>query len=399
MCMKRKIIVVVIASLITVGGILAWGVYSSKQNVSEVPSQAQLTPPETKEDPKTLRIVAVGDNIPHDSINAAAKTTDGYDYTPLYSEVTKFLTDGDVTYCNQEAPSAGAALGISGYPTFNAPQEFSRDLKNVGCKIFNIANNHIADKGQSGIDMTIENLEKVNPLAFTGANRTPQEQAQPKYFEVKGVKFAFIAFTDLSNNNDKADHSVNMFSNQLVEQLAQEASKNSDYVIASAHWGVEDSQEITPSQRGWAQLMADNGVDLVLGEGPHVLQPVEMVKAASGREVPVWYSLGNFMTTQLKLEELTGGMAVLDFDLTSGDMKLQKMSFMPTYMHYEWTADQAAREDLMSRTNIKLYPLANATEPLSKSLFGTTVEQQTERINALLNSAGTKIEIIPPDQF
>ena len=396
--MKKKIVLGLVLLILIGGGIIGWSYYSSHKGVQEAPQAAQIKPPEeTNTNPDKIRIVAVGDMLPHDSINAAAKTGDSYDYTPLLSEVTQYLDGGDVTYCNQESPSA-EDLGVSGYPTFNAPTEFSRDMQKSGCNVINLANNHIADKGQPGIDGTLQTWRALKPLAFAGANSTPQEQVQPRYFEVNGIKFAFIAFTDLSNNMDIPEHSVNMFSNDMVAKVASEASRNADYVIASAHWGVEDSETVTPAQRGWAQVMADNGVDLILGEGPHVLQPVEMVTATGGREVPVWYSLGNFLSSQLEVNQLIGGMAVIDFDISGGKMEMEKMSFMPTYMHYEWTPEQAAAEDLLARTNLKLYPLANATEPMSKSQLSTTVEEQTARVTGLLNSS-TEVTIITPEQY
>jgi poly-gamma-glutamate synthesis protein (capsule biosynthesis protein) len=396
--MKKKLLIFFGAFLLTMSVVLAWKVFTSHNRIVEAPQPSNNAPVEQTSEPTKIRLTAVGDMLAHDSINLAAKTEAGYDYSPLFTEVQSYLSSGDVTYCNQEGPSAGEELGISGYPTFNAPKEFSRDIQKAGCNIVNLANNHIGDKGQTGIDLTLSNWETLKPLAFTGANRSPQEQAQPKYFEVNGIKFAFIAFTDLSNNKTLDPFSVNMFSNDLIEQLAQEASKNADFVIASAHWGIEDSSKVSPSQKGWAQAMADSGVDLILGEGPHVLQPVEVIKTESGREVPVWYSLGNFLSTQLTAEQLVGGIAVMDFDIEGQKLKLSNMSFLPTYMHYEWTPEQAAAEDLLARTNLKLLPLANSAEFLAKSQLGTTVEAQSARVTEVLNSI-TKVQIIQPSEF
>jgi len=392
----KRILIVGGVIVVTVLGVIAFGIFTSHKRVVEAPQSNRVgVPGDTVIAPTTIKIAAVGDNLPHDSVNQQAKTAGGYDYAPMYSEVKPYLDAGDITYCNQESPSAGEELGISGYPTFNAPKEFSRDMQKVGCNLINLANNHVADKGQLGIDGTIETWSSLKPLAFAGANRTPQEQAQPNYFEVHGKKFAFIAFTDLTNNTVIDPFSVNMFSNDLVKQLAQEASKNADYVIASAHWGVEDSGTVTPSQRGWAEAMAEAGVDLILGGGPHVLQPVEIITTTGGREVPVWYSLGNFLSSQLTTDQLIGGIGYVNLDISSGKIKLAGLEFMPTYMHYEWTAEQAAAEDLSARTNLKLYPLARAAEPLSKSQLNTTVEEQTVRLTALLNSS-TKVTIIDP---
>jgi len=337
-------------------------------------------------DKRYIRIAAMGDMLPHDTINLRAKTSGGYDYLPMFSEVSSELEGADAVFCNQESPSAGENFGISGYPTFNAPTKFSADLSKYGCNLINLANNHIADKGQAGIDATLSTWDKLNTLAVSGANSSVAQQNQISYFDIAGKKFAFIAFTDSSNNTQISDFSINMFSESLATSLATEASANADYVIASTHWGVEDSPSTSASQQSWAQLLADGGVDLIIGTGPHVLQPVEKIN-----DTVVLYSLGNFLSTQLTVEQLVGGIAFIDIPLGEGDPVI---SFLPTYMSYTWTADEASREDLLARDNLKLYPLDKAQQVIKESLFNTTSNEQLNRVTSLLNSGGVTVEIL-----
>ncbi len=396
--MRKRFILGLIVLALAVLAVIAWGIFDSRPFVLEVEPETTFSENKSEVgDDTKVRIIATGDMLPHDTVNQNALEATLYNYVPFFSEVEGQLMSGDIRYCNQESPSAGEQLGISGYPSFNAPLEFPRDLSRVGCNLINLANNHIADRGQEGIDATVDAWSTIGPLAFTGANKTPQEQLVVKTFEVKGKTFSFVAFTDLSNR-PLAAYSVNMFSSELVADLVGRASQDSDFVIASAHWGTEDSSEPNSAQRQWAKLMADTGADLVIGTGPHVVQPVEVIKTRDGRDVPVWYSLGNFLSSQLTIEQLTGGIASIELDISGEQIAVTNLSFMPTYMHYEWTPEQAAIEDLLLRKNLKLYPLANAEGPLARSLFNTSVEEQHLRITDILNSEA-EVTIVEPDQF
>lgn len=391
--MKRLFLGIIILAIF--GGAAYFVSTKSDTDQPETTSQTNTeTSDKTPEENQPIKIIAAGDMLPHDTVNLRAETEDSYDYTQFFSLVPQ-LKSGDVRFCNQESPSAGESFGISGYPSFNAPIEFSRDLERAGCNLINLANNHIADRGQSGIDATLNTWGSLNTLAFTGANSSPDEQNTPKYFTVRDKKFAFIAFTDLSNNQ-VSSHSVNMFSNDLVSKLSAEAAANADFVIASAHWGVEDSSVPTSAQQSWAQLMADSGVDLILGSGPHVLQPVDTLSTPDGRTVPVWYSLGNFLSTQLTIEQLTGGVASIELDPDS--LKVTGMTFMPTYMHYEWTAEQAANEDLLARDGLLLHPLDQAESALASSLFDTNVADLTKSVEVVINQNG-KVNIVNSSEF
>ena len=127
-------------------------------------------------------------------------------------------------------------------------------------------------------------------------------------------------------------------------------------------------------------------MDLVLGTGPHVLQPVEKIG-----DTIVFYSLGNFLSTQLTIEQLTGGIAYIDIPISGGEPKL---SFVPTYMGYTWTAEQELAQDLLSRDDLDVYPLSEAADQIERSLFETTVQEQISRITNLLNSSA-EVQILP----
>lgn len=349
-------------------------------------------------DPTRVRIIATGDFIPHDAINAAAKQSDGsYVYYPMMANMQKYFDKADVRFCNQAVLGAGDPYRISGYPVFNSPTSFASDMAKLGCNVINTGTNHSSDKGQKAIDASISVWDDLpDILAVAGANRSAAEQKAIHYFEVKGIKFAFLSYTSYSNTPPPNSFSINTFDAKLMEQQIGEARAHADIVMVSARWGTEYSQGINTYQGDWAQRIADWGADVILGHGPHFLEPVKQLDTQDGREAIVWFSLGNFINAQLEVEALFNGIAIMDVDIAS--KKLTNVSYLPIYMHYTWTAAEKKAGDLLARKNFSMYPLDEAAEHLSESLLDTTVEQQTDRITSLLNKY-TKVKILSSKEF
>lgn len=410
---KKKIVLLAAVFILLLGG---GGVIALNRN--EISNRYKLgngekTPPpgngipngtiETERDKPvatgTIRLVATGDMIAHDSVNANAKKADGsYDYLPFMEKMKPYFEKADIRFCNQSTPAGGEQFGISGYPVFNAPIAFARGIEGVGCNLINIGTNHTNDKGQPLIDATVaawDNREGV--LAVAGANRSVGEQNQTRVFTVKNVKVAFLSYTTYSNNRALTPHGVNMYSDALATAQVGEARKNADIVIVSMRWGTEYSPEVNAQQDAIAQTLTNLGADVILGHGPHVLEPVKRLKNADGsRESIVWYSLGNFLNTQIETEALIGGFAVMDIDAAS--KKLTNVAFMPTYMHYDWTAADKRANNLLARKNLQMVPLDQAADLLASSQLGTSVEAQTARITSVLNKY-TEVKIIKSSEF
>lgn len=398
---KKKYYVAGIGASLVLLGVAGWFGYSSfstKKEIKSISKPASQKPTIVKKQ-ETIRLIASGDELPHDSINAQAKTASGYDYTPFYTEVKPVFDKADVRFCNQEVPSAISAGGTpTGYPVFNAPTQFATDLTKVGCNVINVATNHTNDKLQTGIDATLTHWDTLQKFAIAGANRSTEEQNTIRYFTVKGVKFAFLAYNYESNNKNLTSYGVNMFDEGLMSRQLAEAKQQGAVTLVSVHWGTEDSSDIDAAQQRWSTFLADNGADIVIGTGPHVIEPVKKLPKKGGGETLVWYSLGNMLSTQLKVEELIGGFAVMDFKIVNNKAELSAISFLPTYMHYEWTPRQKAAQDLLARKNIKIYLLDKAAEPLALSQNGTTVEEQTKRVSDLLNQY-TPVKIIKSNEY
>jgi poly-gamma-glutamate capsule biosynthesis protein CapA/YwtB (metallophosphatase superfamily) len=386
----------VLLTLLLIVGLGGAGVFAYKKYQDSQPRHSESSPPKPRnpaanEQPGAevgpIRLIATGDMIAHDSINENARKDDGtYDYFSMMSEMKPFFDKADVRFCNQATPAGGERFGVSGYPVFNAPQEFTLDMIKVGCNVVNIGTNHTNDKGQDVINATISGWDnQPGVLAVAGANRTREEQAKIRYFTVKGLKFAFLAYSTYSNDTNLTPHGLNMYSDEVAQaQIAEAKENNAKFIIVSMRWGTEYSPDINESQDRIAQMLADAGADLVLGHGPHVLEPVKRVKAReSDHEAVVWFSLGNFLNSQIPIETLVGGLAVIEID--GVNRKIESIGFMPVYMHYEWSAADRAGNNLMARRGMRMTPLDKAGELLASSTHSTSVEAETERVKTVLN--------------
>ncbi len=323
--------------------------------------------------------------LPHTSVDQNAKTVSGtYDYTSFFSQIHPYLTSADMAYCNQESPS-DPSLAVSGYPTFNAPASFAQDLNQEGCNVINLANNHADDRGQAGIDATLQVWSGLKTLAVAGTASSPTGQQQVPTFTVKGVKFAFLSYAQCSNDQSVSSYGLNIFSQGLADQqIATAHAEHADMIIAAMHSCDESRSDEDAWQDATAQYFADKGVDIVVGTGPHWLQPVKRLPKAGGGTTVVWFSLGNMLNTQLDINGLIGGIAEMDIDTQTKTVTY--LGFMPTYMHYEWTAAQKAADDESARHNLMIYPLDQAAAALANSQDNTTVEAQTARVKALVNT-------------
>ena len=400
---------VVVGSLLCVLGItIIW-----KMHTIKAPAQQTLTQ-KTKivnnadaggskdPQPQRIRVLAAGDFIAHDAVNQAAKKADGsYDYMPLMSRFTAVFQAADIRFCNDANLTAGAAYGISGYPKFNAPTEFARDMGKIGCNMVNVGTNHSFDRNQDAINASIDTWKAVpQTLAVVGHNRTMADHDVVQTFSVKGVKFAFLAYTTYLNVDAPVqnDYGVNVYSDAFAKkQIAAAKAEGAEVIIVSIRWGTEYSPGVTAAQRQTAQFLADQGVSLVLGHGPHVLAPVATLTGSGGNKTVVWYSLGNFLNTQISPETVVNGLGVIDYDKTT--KQITSMGFLPIYMHYEWTAAQAANEDLMARHNLGMYMLDDASQTLfDAQQLKTTPQAQRTRLQNTLNSE-TKVPLISLDEY
>lgn len=277
-----------------------------------------------------VTLSAVGDNLMHDSLNEAADAAAGvigdgaYNYAPMYEAVRDFIGGHDINFIDQETILGGDDLGISGYPEFNTPECVAEQLAGLGWNLVTCATNHALDMGFEGVANNCEVWARQRGVTMAGTYSSAEDRAKVRTFEKGDITFSFLAYTDVINNTElpiKPEYAIAVADQSRMVGDIEAAKKVSDVVIVAMSWGDEDSSEVSASQRELAQLLADEGVDLVLGFGPHVIQPVEWVEGLDARGTPtghktlVVFSLGNFISNQMDYPENVEGCFTCAFEL------------------------------------------------------------------------------------
>ncbi|MDR2976045.1 MAG: CapA family protein [Streptococcaceae bacterium] len=279
---------------------------------------------------------AAGDNLIHGMVYGVAKanSTDGsYDFSPFYTGIKAEVESADIAFINQETPFAGEEIGgLSSYPTFNGPTQILEGLQTTGFDWINLASNHSFDRGEAGILAEIQHVNQLGILE-TGANASSEEQAKIKTLTKNGITIAFDSFTYGLNGYtlpEGKDYLVNVTSKELIKSQVEAMQKVSDVQVVNMHWGVEYSTSVDAEQQELAQYLADLGVDVIIAEHPHVIEPIEWITSSSGQKVLVVYSMGNLLSAQDTNMGMLGLTVKWNIKFDKGTVSVQDVSAMPT---------------------------------------------------------------------
>ena len=260
-----------------------------------------------------VTLMAVGDNLIHNCVYWSAETPDGgYDFSSFYDDIRPIAEQYDIACIHQETPLVKNRSLISSYPVFGTPVEVADAIAGAAFDVVTLASNHCYDKLETGVTDTLSYFHDNFPEIITlGEYASEAESEKIPILEKNGIRIAMLNFTYGFNNSAPAQSWMvdTLFSRDTVCARVSQAKQTADFVIVFPHWGTEDTFSADDNQRSWAQSLADAGADLIIGGHTHTLQPVELLTASDGRDVPVYYSLGNFLSHQTEKINLLGGMA------------------------------------------------------------------------------------------
>ncbi|WNF20951.1 CapA family protein [Mesobacillus jeotgali] len=287
---------------------------------------------------ETVKIGAIGDILIHDTVYEDAFMNPGYDFKPMLSHVREYLLQPDLLLANQETLLGGEEIGLSSYPMFNSPVEVGEALIDTGVDIVSNANNHSLDRSEKGVLASIKNMEAAG-LPYVGSFKDEADKQDLRILNNNGIKVSYLSYTYGTNGIPVPigkDHLVNLIDREAMKAEIHRARTESDIVVMSIHWGNEYQRFPTVDQKELAQFLVNEGVDIIFGHHPHVLQPMEWLTAADGRQAFVVYSLGNFLSGQMWDYKDIGGLATIEITKTitpDGDkIVLQNPEFLPTFV-------------------------------------------------------------------
>lgn len=348
----------------------------------------------TKKEQKdiTFNMSVIGDIMCHNTqyTDAYNSNTDTYDFSYVFKDIKAKIKTADIAVGNLETTFAGKSVGYSSYPTFNTPESLADNLKDLGLDVLTTANNHSLDKGYKGIESTIDYLDKAD-ISHTGTFKSEEDQNKILIKNVKDVKIAFLSYT-YGTNGIKVptgkDYCINLIDKDLIKkQLELAKAENPDIICVSMHWGIEYQTKQNKEQEALADFLFENGVDIILGSHPHVLQPMEKrtvtLEDGSTKDGFVIYSLGNFMSGQVK--ENTKNSIILDLKITKkaqdGKISIDSVNYTPIYM-YKSTAKTKAYKILDIENSISKYDLDQDTS-IGQKTYNTLQTELTKIKNTM----------------
>jgi poly-gamma-glutamate capsule biosynthesis protein CapA/YwtB (metallophosphatase superfamily) len=300
---------------------------------------------ETKELPSAdttlvVRIIAAGDAMAHLPQTQAAwdTTTKAYTYTDVFQHLGTRLKGFDLAIINLETTLAGEPY--KGYPQFSAPDAYARDLNIMGFNLFCCANNHSVDRYNKGILRTIAVQDSLK-IRHTGMfkDQAHRDTTYPLLLKINGLRLVVLNATYGTNGLiPKPPVLVNLIDlEQIKTDLVKARLMEPDIIMAVMHWGGEYLRTPDAYQKRVAAFLADEGVDVIIGHHPHVLQPIEWIKSkndTTGKQTLVFWSLGNFFSNQ-RQRYRDGGMLVA-FDvvksLRTGQVRVDYRGYDPFWV-------------------------------------------------------------------
>lgn len=334
----------------------------------------------------TIHMSAIGDIMCHltNVKNAYNPTSKDYDFSNVFKNIKDYTENADITIGNLETTFAGESRGYTGYPTFNTPEILGKNLKDIGVDVLSTANNHCMDKGYSGLVSTLNFLDQYG-LSHMGTSRSEAEQNKILVKDVNGIKIAFLSFTYGTNGitvpSDKS-YSVNLIDKELMKkQIELAKAENVDVICVNMHWGVEYKLKQNTTQEDLADFLFKNGVDIILGSHPHVLEPMEKrtitLEDGTTKDGFVIYSLGNFVSGQIYAN--TKSTVILDIQITKDSenkISIDSVNYTPVYLY-----DRGANAKSRSRYTLidiekSISDYENGNDgSISKSLYNTLKEE------------------------
>lgn len=329
-----------------------------------------------------VTLVMVGDILLHTPLAETGELEDGgYDFRALFENMREEISAADLALVNQEVILGGTELGISGYPSFNAPYELGDALVDAGFDVILHATNHALDKGRKGLLNCLAFWEEHYPeKAVLGIHKSLEDSEEIYIYEQDGIKIAVLNYTYGTNGialPKDMPYAVDLLDRERVAADLARAEELADFTVVCPHWGTEYKLTQSKEQEKWTIFFAENGADLIIGTHPHVIEPIYWVtrngegtwvheEADAEQAVPeggvlVYYSLGNFCnwTSGAKkgvANRMVGGMAQVTISRNDeGEVSIADWAVKPLVCHLERGFGGAT-----------VYPLDEYTEELAE---------------------------------
>ena len=400
-------IVIIVCSLVFIGIKKLTKNDSSNEDKPSIIEKIISKEPEKKKVNLTLVGDLMFEGLYLDSINAG---DDPNTYLSMVAD--KYFKKDDLTIGNLETTiTDNNKLKVNGYGyEFCTPQEVIKGLDNNSVDVLGTTNNHSTDRGIDGINNTIDYLKDNTNIMSVGTYKSKEDRANLRIKEINGVKVGFIAYALGLNDfgkyiTNEESYRLGLYRNppsynviteenkELIRQEIRTLRKECDVLVAIMHWGQEfhfEEREI--DQHALSRLLNEEHVDIVLGSHSHCMQPIEWYTGSDNYKTLVFYSLGNFTSSDYSLDGRAGPeyvkayqialLANIDVELDDNNKVLfNKISTEPIINYYN-----------KDKRDFRMIPLSMYNETYEKNHYMYETGLNKTYINDLYSR-------IVPDEF
>ena len=323
----------------------------------------------------TINTLMVGDMLMHHGVwESGEHSPTDRNYDHLFAHIADDLAWADIAMLDQETPvNSTDTHAFTGYPVFCGPLEVTDAEAKAGFNVILHASNHAVDQGYDGLRAELNHWHEAYPDVQVIGAYLPDEQVAadmgPAYYEKDGFKVAILNYTyDLNGYSDPSDAVCEIDRDQIAKDVAI-AEENADLTIVCPHWGIENELSPNEYQTDLAKYMCDLGVDLIIGNHPHVIQPVSLIKGDSGNTCPVFWSTGNFISTMDTDKNLIGGIAKAVLTKDQNGARVSEVTFTPIVAKRAYTVSSNGINDISEEdtynADLTTYKLMDYTDEIA----------------------------------
>ena len=366
--MHRSIVSLVVIALLSC---------SCKSNTQQKETNEETIAEDTiTSSPREAKLTFVGDFLFEAPFFSAVEN--GYDKNSYFAHIKKYFEDDALSVGNMEVVIGNDRMKVSGDNyNFCAPHYIGELVASLDMQVLSTANNHTFDCGIEGINSTLDFFDSTN-IVTVGTYRNQQDRETPRIVEKNGIKFGFLAYTLSTNQIAPAQYRnlVGLYRNpetrkvtdEYKNMIAKEMSAlrpQVDVLIVMMHWGNEFTFTETEEQVFLADYLNNLGVDIIIGNHSHCIQPIKWIH--KDHDTLVYYSLGNFVSADHIVDRTgetftnayqLGMISKLNIDLEDDKLTISDIKTEPIINYYD-----------KNLRNFELIPFNEYTEEYEKSHY------------------------------
>ncbi len=368
--------------------------------------------------PPVATIAFVGDiSTSADQVKAATKADGTYDFVTPFADVAQYFSTDRVAYAVGDfETNLVDNLAYGGEPYYNSPVELAGSLRGLGLRLVSTANTYALNNGIDGLTSTKNYLTEAK-LRSVGTYLSQQDRDKNGGAYIRNIhkiKFAFLAYTKGTDSvtmpegcsyalntlyTDYSDYWSDLRTSQIRKDVQAAKDAGAEVIIALVHWGSEYSRTVSEPQREAAELLLENGVDVIIGTHSHMVNEVgfQEVERNDGtkKQCFVAYGLGDFYTDPTQDNAKQSMILNLQFSKADdGTVSITKASYVPIYQHIYEVGGAKRFSVLDVYSNLAELKRAESLTSAQAELFNALLDT----VDTMHNYGGEDLDVGPADE-